>query len=235
MEQGGQKRQIVAAAAIAVVAGLALAASVYYMVGPDQTASSTTSAGGPVAMLVGTTTVVRTTTVTNTVVGGGASSLDCFNVSGRPLYLGDHPIQLAADGTSSINGTEYWYATFVPTWNGTDQATILFQGVSFTMTAPDSMAEMKVGQSWSMTNTTFLVTLTQGAGHCGYELPPIKVSFGDGSSANYNTETVAVGANGGTINFDKPSSNPWLTQHTSPQAGVGYQTDGGQITLYVSR
>jgi len=235
MESGGQRRQIVIASAVAVVAGLALAASVYYTFGSGQMPYSTIIAGGPTATIVSTITIVNTTTVTkNTVVNGGADSIDCSNVTGHVLYLGSQPIRLAANGTSSINGSKYWYGTFIPMWNGTNKSTIQFQGVNFTITAPDPSAEMKMGETWSISNGTLLTTSTHGGLYCGYYLPPIKIGFEDGSSAVYNGETVTVGANGGAIKFDRPSSNPWFTQHTSPLAGVGYRANGGEITLYVS-
>ena len=219
---------------MAVIAGLVLAASVYYTFGSGQVPNSTAFAGGSTATLVSTTTIVNTTTVTNTVVNLAADSIDCSNVSGRPHYLGSQPIRLAPGGTSSVNGIRYCYATFIPMWHGTSQSTIQFQGVNFTVTAPYPSGGIRVGETWILRNTTFLTTSTHGGMYCGYELPPVKVSFGDGSSVVYNGETVAVGANGGTITFDRPSGNPWFTQHTAPQAGLGYQLEGGEITLYVS-
>jgi hypothetical protein len=79
-----------------------------------------------------------------------------------------------------------------------------------------------------------LITSTSGALYCGQELPPIQISFADGSTAAYNSEKVTVGANSGVIVFDKPPNNPWFARHLAPQAGVGYMINGGEITLYVS-
>ena len=235
MEQVGQRRQVVVASAIAVVAGLTLAVSIYYAFGSGPVSSSATMAEGPASALVSTTTIVNTTTVTNTVVNEGTTSIDCSNLTGHPLYLGKQPIRLAANGTTSVNGGSYWYATFIPMWNGTSQSTIMFQGVNFTVTTSVPLGEMKVGETWVMSNITLLTTSTHGGFYCGYDLPPVEIDFRDGSSAVYNGETVALGANGGTVSFDRPPSNPWFTSHTAPQAGIEYQQDGGEITLNVSR
>jgi hypothetical protein len=82
-----------------------------------------------------------------------------------------------------------------------------------------------------------LLTLVNGNPSCWFFLPWFGISFSDGTTVGYNSYTASINTRGtqGNLTFNNvPASSPWFTQHTGPQAGVGYQTDGGEITLYVS-
>jgi len=106
---------------------------------------------------------------------------------------------------------------------------------------------------YSVYGATVLTARTNSNLRCPYTLPQIAVEWGGAftspptfSPSSWETfnkaviETYNIHINQTTavdqenIYFSPPSSNPWFTQHLSPQAGVGYQTDGGEITLYVS-
>lgn len=210
MQSFGQKRRVVITSAIAVVAALGLAASVTYAFG---------SSLGP----GGVTTIVNTS----------VNSIDCTKISGHQLTLGQQPIQLAENGTVTLGGRTYWYATFIPRYDGSTVSTIMFHGVNFTFTVPIAAGVANEG-TWRFTNNTLLITSTNGGAYCAYWLPPMKISFVDGASVTYNNETITTTGNGGLIVFDKPATNPWFTEHLSPQAGVQYQSNGGEITFYVS-
>ena len=106
---------------------------------------------------------------------------------------------------------------------------------------------------YNVYGATVLTARTSTNLPCSYTLPQVAVEWGGAftspptfSPSSWETfnkaviETYDIHINQTTaldqenIYFSPPSSNPWFTQHLSPQAGVGYQTDGGEITLYVS-
>lgn len=172
--------------------------------------------------------------------------------TGLPLDILPPVSVLKPNGTVTINGTTYWYVTFIPDVSLTSEG-FRFQGVNFSMGSASSDILVS-GARWTLTNDTVLTTLVNGRPSCWFFLPWVGISFSDGSSVEYNTYTASVGVGPGNnqttynLTFDRPTSNPWFTQpfwfntqqnltlrlHTDPQAGVGYQTDGGEITLYVS-
>lgn len=200
---------MVLAVAVSVIAAVGLAASVNYVF------ASTTS------------------TQTNT----SSNNQDCVNPTQPSLILPQF-VQLKENGTTTINGTNYWYVNFIPVFvNGT--TLVVFHGVTFTFTIPlvdeNGNPTQPLGSEWVVDNFTE-ITIMQGTdgSRCGYMLPSIKIAFGDGSSVNYNSQTTIVNGNTAHTIFDKPTSNPWFTPHASPQAGVGYQSIGGSLTLYVS-
>jgi hypothetical protein len=197
-----QNGRTVLAVAVAVFAALGLAASVNYAFAP-------------------TTTQTQTTTPSN--------YQNCGNVTMVRL---PQSIQLKENGTTTVNGTTYWYVSFIPEFTG-PTSVVLFQGVTFTLTVP--LLDVNVtGFEQTIENATMMTTIQGTGSACGYNLPSIKIAFSDGTSVGYNSETITVNGNQALIVLDKPTSNPWFTAHTSPQAGVGYQTSGGEMTLYVS-
>jgi hypothetical protein len=67
--------------------------------------------------------------------------------------------------------------------------------------------------------------------HCGW----------DGRQETYNAALLSTRSLNNTskvdityISFPQYLPNPWFTHHTSPRAGIAYQTNGGKITFYVS-
>lgn len=210
VESFNQRRRVVATSTVAVVVALALAASVTYAFG------SNLGPGG-------------TTTIVNTQV----NSIDCTKVSGHQLTLGQQPIPLSENGTATLGGRTYWYATFIPRYDGSPNSTIMFHGVNFTFTMPIAPGVAEQGH-WIFLNQTVMITSSSGGDYCAYWLPPVVISFGDGASVAYNSETITSTGTGGIIAWDKPTSNPWFSDHLSPQAGLQYQSSGGEITLYVS-
>jgi hypothetical protein len=207
MESDRQKRKMVLASVLAAVAAIGLAASV-----------SLTFASTP--------NQTQTTNTTN--------YIDCTSTNPPILNL-PQTGQLKENGTTKINGVTYWYVTFIPGWSKANVSIVTFHGVTFTLTVPLIEPPKTQGEfSLTFENATELILKASGSLYCSQELPPIQITFADGLSVAYNRETVIIGANSAVITFDKPSSNPWFTQHTAPQAGVGYQVNGGEITLYVS-
>ena len=198
---------MVFAAAMAVVAALGLAGAVTY--GFSSTATATTS-------------------VTSSTIPG----IDCTTTSPPMLNLPPNST-LKEDGTTMIGGTSYWYVSFILG----NLTTVYFHGVQFAFNTGVFELPKTPGYQISGGNVTSLITKywpSTGSPGCLYFLPQITVAFPDGSSVVYNKETVTLTAVGANITYDKPSSNPWFTPHTSPQAGVGYQINGGTMTLYVS-
>jgi hypothetical protein len=200
---------MVLAVAVSVIAAVGLAASVNYAFALASSTQTSTS----------------------------SNNQACENMT-QPSLILPEVVQLKENGTTSINGTTYWYVSFIPVFvNGT--TLVIFHGVTFTFSIPlvdrNGNPTQSVGSEWVVDNFTE-ITIAQYAdgSRCGYMLPSVKIAFGDGSSANYNTETTIVNGNTAHTIFDKPTSNPWFTPHTSPQAGVGYQSLGGSLTLYVS-
>ncbi len=191
------------AVAVAVIAALGLAASVNYAFASAGSTQTSTA----------TTTETSTTTVTS------QSSLGAPQVD-----------QLKENGTTTINGTTYWYVSFIPNHGVSLYDTvIIFHGVTFTLTEPFATTAVP-GYETVIPN----MTLWPGG---GYLLPTIKIAFGGGTSTVYNDATITVKGNVYTIIFDKPTSNPWFSEHTAPQAGIGYGPLAGQMTpmtLYVS-
>lgn len=202
-----QKKQMVFAIAIAVMAALGLAVTVTF--GFSSTVSTTTN-------------------TTNT-------SSDCTHTNPPMLSLPPNST-LKEEGTTVIGGTTYSYVSFIEG----NLNTVNFHGVTFAFN-DFLLPSPPQGGYVSIVNATMLrETKTTnssgfgGLGGCMGFLPQITITFGDGSSVVYNRATVTVTAVSANETFDKPSSNPWFTQHTAPQAGVAYQTNGGEITLYVS-
>jgi len=138
---------------------------------------------------------------------------------------------LKENGTISIGGTTYWYVTFIKG----NLTTVNFHGVQFSFNAGFVQPPF-AGSEVQVNNATRLSTSgnSNSLGGCGSFLPQVTLTFHDGSSVVYNKEIVTITAIGANVTYAKPISNPWFTQHTSPQAGVGYQTNGGEMTLYVS-
>ena len=157
-------------------------------------------------------------------------SIDCTKTNPPMLNL-PAGSTLREDGTEVINGTTFWYVSFIQG----NLTTVYFHGVQF---AFNEVAYDSINSSIGAQITSKEVDLTTKVSptgiYCGYTLPQITITFPSGSVVVYNKETVAITALGANITYDTPSSNPWFTQHISPQAGVGYQTNGGKITLYVS-
>jgi DNA-binding transcriptional ArsR family regulator len=175
----------------------------------------------------GTTTVKRTltltenTTVTDTINGTTSTWTE-------PMTT-----------TTTINGTKYWYVTIVPGSSMSYLSWYLFHGVNFSF---DQFAGSVLGNpstkgdQWTIANATVLTGRTDGGVSCLYLLPSIGIRFSDGHSEGYNSATIIVNTNAatGTITFAEPPGNPQFTQHLDPQAGIGYNADNGEITLYVS-
>ena len=194
---------MVLAVAVSVIAAIGLAASVNY------------------AFALATSTQTAT----------NSNYQDCTKTNPPMLRLSEFN-QLKENGTTTINGTTYWYVSFIPEVPNLTSV-IVFHGVTFTLNVPMVNTNIE-GFGMTVENGTFLTTIQGDNGRCGYLLPSIKIAFGDGMSVNYNSETITVNGNSALIVLDKPTSNPWFTPHTSPQAGVGYQSIGGLLTLYVS-
>ena len=202
---GPQTRQMVLAITIAVIAALGLAGTVTYGF------SSTTS---------------NTTSTTSSAIAG----IDCTTTNPPMLNLPPNST-LKEDGTTTIGGTSYWYVSFIEG----NMTTVYFRGVQFALNEGALRLPTTPGYEIHGSNATFLITKTgPGLPSCGDFLPQITITFPDSTSVVYNRETVTLTAVGANITYDKPSSNPWFSQHVSPQVGVAYQTDGGEITLYVS-
>jgi hypothetical protein len=190
-----------------------------------------------------TTTVTTVREVTTTINPADMGNVSCGLFLHEPWYL-NLPSNgtLKEDGTTIIGGTEYWYVSFVMG----NLTSVNFQGVNFAFNS--SQGPITMGASITIYNFTQLTvsavqynTTRSGPQGCGlgYPLPQITITFKDGSSVVYNrfsysiTKTSSLTIINGT--FDKPTSNPWFTQHVSPQAGIAYQVNGGQITLYVGK
>jgi len=160
-------------------------------------------------------------------------------------------VNLTANGTRTINGTIYWYATFVPSWSRFNESSVLFEGVNFSVFSIShalfGLKQPKI--AWTISGATVL-SVGNAGNLCTFLLPSVGIHFADGKaeyynlyvvSINYLNSTSAVGNM--TFNMESPvggpygtpSTNPWFTTHETPRAGVGYQSDGGAITLYVSK
>ena len=155
-------------------------------------------------------------------------SIDCTQTTPPMLNL-PAGSALHEDGTTVIGGTTYWYVSFIQG----NLTTVTFQGVQFAFNS-FVWGNDSLGAQFTIKGTDLTTKTDPNGLYCGYTLPQITITFSDGSSVVYNKETVNVTALGANIVFDTPSSNPWFTQHVSAQAGVAYQTNGGEITLYVS-
>ena len=95
-------------------------------------------------------------------------------------------------------------------------------------------------------NPTLLVARATGGSKCSYLLPSVRVSFSYGWSTTYNpavgvSRTISVNQTTfvakESLGFTPPTSNPWWYEdpwHMGPRVGIAYQTDGGEITLFVS-
>ena len=162
----------------------------------------------------------------NTTVNLG--SIDCTSTNPPMLNL-PAGSTLKEDGTTVIGGTTYWYVSFIQG----NLTTVNFHGVQFAFNS-FVWGNDSLGAQFTIQGTDLTTKTSPNGLYCWATLPQITITFPDGSAVVYNRETVALTAVGANITFDTPSSNPWFTQHLSPQAGVGYQTDGGEITLYVS-
>jgi len=100
----------------------------------------------------------------------------------------------------------------------------------------------------SVNDATMLVAKTSSGSPCTYFLPQFTVEWNTSalehsSWQSYNQASIAfsqIGANktnfidSEVISFTPPLPSPWFTQGVDPQAGIGYQANGGEITLYVS-
>jgi len=157
-------------------------------------------------------------------------SIDCTKTNPPMLNL-PAGSTLKEDGTEVVNGTTFWYVSFIQG----NLTTVYFHGVQFAFNeiASDSI-NSTIGAQITSKEVDLTTKTTPSGLYCGYTLPQITITFPNGSVVVYNKETVAITALGANIVFDTPSSNPWFTQHISPQAGVGYQTNGGEIPLCVS-
>jgi len=209
---------MVVASVLAVVAALSLAASVSYAFAPASVQTSTST---------NTTTTSINTTTTTTIISTNTYTVPLS--SGQPQLF-----QLKENGTTTINATTYWYVSFEPFALSSglfDGGVIAFHGVTFTFTAPLIRTNITRFQL-TVVNETFV------GGSSGYLLPSVKITFGDGMSTFYNSQTIAMNGNSSAvITMDRPTSNPWFTEHAAPQAGVGYGPDNGQMTrmtLHVS-
>jgi hypothetical protein len=175
-------------------------------------------------------------------------------------------ITLSENDTTTINGTTYWYVSFVPRWTS-EQATtdVLFHGVNFSVSAGSVQGEtiqnasqftlvidgkpIKLALELNVYDETLLTAETSANTLCTYALPSVTVEWGGPTLNNVGEweyfnqvgtylNTVPLNKTASlmqeNVYYSPPSSNPWFTQHIGPQAGVGYQTSSGEITLYVS-
>jgi hypothetical protein len=99
----------------------------------------------------------------------------------------------------------------------------------------------------SVNNATMLVAKTSSGSPCTYFLPQFTVEWNfpvleHSSWQSYNQASIAFSQTGANktnfidsevVTFIPPVPNPWFTQGVDPQAGVSYQANGGEITLYV--
>ena len=167
-------------------------------------------------------------TKTSTTIPG----IDCTKTNPPMLNLPAGSV-LKEDGTSVINGAPYWYVSFIQG----NLTTVNFHGVQFAFNSGIGVPRLpnSTGSQIEFSNATLLTgPHSPGSPTCGGFLPQITITFPDGSSVVYNKETITLTAIGANITWAKPLSNPWFTPHVSPQAGVAFQTDGEEITLYVS-
>ena len=203
------------------------------------------------------TVIIRTATVGNTVITttatisfnpivpvnivNGSVTLDFADCAPySPSVLNSPPSgTLNSNNTTSVGGTKYWYVTIVPGPLWTYDSWYVFHGVNFSIF---QFAGSVLGSGgtqgvrWAIVNATVLTGRTVGGVPCPYLLPSFGVEFPDGHGEAYNSMTAIVNTNAatGNITFTEPPGNPWFTQHLDPQAGVGYNADSGEITLYVS-
>ncbi len=193
-----------------------------------------------------------------TTLGGSESFAPGFCPSNSNWLSEPTPVgTLAPNGTVTVDGTTYWYATFVPTEESLAGETYHFEGVNFTEQSASSAILTGI-QQWSVTNATVLEAPIDGGRSCSFYLPSFGISFSDGSEYFLNSyvadlsgaapnATLAVAPSPGsaidlnaaapnaTLTFQNPpTSDPWFTPQTAPRAGVGYEADGGALTLYVS-
>lgn len=145
-----------------------------------------------------------------------------------------------------------------------EDAYITFHGVLFFLSSVVQYQYSGRSQDWestgngtavpvdfkiSVNDATVLVAQTSSGSPCSYFLPSFTVEWGGNQAnsipswENYNQAAIGtydIGRNQTTvidqetIGFPSTLPNPWFTQHVDPQAGVSYQTNGGEITLYVS-
>ena len=196
--------------------------------------------------------------ITTTVTGGG--------LNGTVTKLGKLPysnVTLAANGTTTINGTTYWYVTFVPVFTSyMDEAYVNFHNVTFFLSSVVQYAYSGRMQGFAVSNgtllpvdykislgdATMLVAKTSSGSPCTYFLPQFTVQWNfpvsqHDSWQSYNQASMAfsqIGSNktnfidSEVVSFPYSLPNPWFSQGVNPQAGVSYQANGGEITLYVS-
>jgi hypothetical protein len=111
-----------------------------------------------------------------------------------------------------------------------------------------SYGPLPVDYQISVNDATMLVAKTSSGSPCTYFLPQFTVEWNfpvsqHSSWQSYNGASIAfsqIGVNktnvidSEVVSFTPPLPNPWFTQGVDPQAGVSYQANGGEITLYVS-
>jgi len=150
-----------------------------------------------------------------------------------------------AMGTVLINGTRYAYVE-VPLASLTYPAVMTFDGVTFNMTAgptgpfaafispsatPQAGSEVTfVTITTSSTLPGIVTPITVGKNITVniriVPWPSVKITFGDGTSETYQGSTVASSA--------QSAASPWFTQHSSPRAGVAWDSTSNSFYLYVS-
>jgi hypothetical protein len=173
-------------------------------------------------------------------------------------------VTLAANGTTTIAGKTYWYVTFIPVFTSfMEAAYINFHGVTFFLSSvvqyeysgrmqggagTGNGTMLPVDYEISVNDATMLVAKTSSGSPCTYFLPQFTVEWAfpvleHTSWQSYNQASIAfsqIGVNktnfidSEVVSFTPPLPNPWFSQGVDPQAGVSYQANGGEITLYVS-
>ena len=150
-------------------------------------------------------------------------------------------LRVEANGTVQVGSVDYSYVTFASGFV-LNKSTIMFGGVNFTLEATPitkyESATITVGGppinfTWTGRGTQ-RVTLYDGSQYCGQSIPRIGITFSDGAVAEYVNDNVTIHATDAGIWIDRPLGTPWFTQHGEPRAGIGYQLDGSEITLYIS-
>lgn len=179
------------------------------------------------------------------VANPNSSGIDCMPSGSGTLYMGAN-VTLAGNDATTVNGTTYWYASFIPGHyeldnstpgylNAYDPSSVAFHGVTFVFSPEvDSLLHYGPGAVWNFTNLVFLHAGTA----CTFTLPVIHVYFTDGSMDGENQVGVYILASGGRVTSGSvefhDTTNPWFTAHASPRAGISYDAGTGEITLYVS-
>jgi len=147
-----------------------------------------------------------------------------------------------ATGTVLINGTRYAYVD-VPLASLTYPAVFKFDGVTFNVTAGSAggVAYFTYPINHPPTGSNFSViiitassgTLSNRSVNSGTPItvrfalwPSIKITFSDGTSEYYQGNTVASSA--------QSAASPWFTQHSSPRAGIMWDSASKSYYLYVS-